>query len=127
MIFIDTHVAAWLYAGDSDRLSTKAKVLLENNDILISPAAVLELQYLYEINKLTVESGTIVDFLQTSIGLQICECSFHRVISEALPLSWTRDPFDRLITAQAITRNILLVMKDALIRRNCELAVWEER
>ena len=127
MIFIDTHVAVWLYAGDSDRLSPQAKVLLENNDILISPAAVLELQYLYEINKVTIESGSIVEFLQTSIGLQICECSFHRVISDALPLNWTRDPFDRLITAQAITRNILLVTKDAVIRRNCKLAVWEEQ
>jgi PIN domain nuclease of toxin-antitoxin system len=41
-------------------------------------------------------------------------------------VSWTRDPFDRLIVAQArcTRRSIALITKDRLIRRHFKGAVW---
>ena len=49
MIYIDTHIAVWLYAGEVEKFSDHAKDLLNDNDILISPIVRLELQYLHEI------------------------------------------------------------------------------
>lgn len=47
-----------------------------------------------------------------------------KVVVGALSQSWTRDPFDRFIAAQASIRNELLLTKDRTIRRNCSVACW---
>jgi len=54
----------------------------------------------------------------------MCDKSFIDVVRIASQLSWTRDPFDRIITAQsAIDRNNLIT-KDNIIREHYEYAVW---
>jgi PIN domain nuclease of toxin-antitoxin system len=39
-------------------------------------------------------------------------------------LGWTRDPFDRLIAAQALVANATLVTKDTLMSKHCPAALW---
>jgi len=46
------------------------------------------------------------------------------VCQTALTLSWTRDPFDRLISAHAIATETVLVTKDRNIREHVSLAWW---
>ena len=46
LIYLDTHVAAWLYAGRADLLSKRAHTLIDAEELRISPAVILELQYL---------------------------------------------------------------------------------
>jgi PIN domain nuclease of toxin-antitoxin system len=43
----------------------------------------------------------------------------------AADLSWTRDPFDRLISAHAIVANAPLITADETIRANLSLAIWD--
>jgi PIN domain nuclease of toxin-antitoxin system len=45
-------------------------------------------------------------------------------VDAALPIHWTRDPFDRLIAAHAIASNARLDTKDRLIRQHCPNALW---
>jgi PIN domain nuclease of toxin-antitoxin system len=45
-------------------------------------------------------------------------------VRRASELTWTRDPFDRLIVAQAMGKNFRLLTKDAGIRRHSSLAFW---
>jgi PIN domain nuclease of toxin-antitoxin system len=47
------------------------------------------------------------------------------VIQAATGLSWTRDPFDRLISAHAIVTNSPLITADETIREHLALAVWD--
>jgi PIN domain nuclease of toxin-antitoxin system len=47
------------------------------------------------------------------------------VINAAKELSWTRDPFDRLISAHAIVANVPLITADETIREHLHLAVWD--
>jgi len=47
-IYLDTHVVVWLYSGELSLLSEKACQLIEENELLISPLVLLELQYLFE-------------------------------------------------------------------------------
>jgi len=124
-IYLDTHVVVWLYSGDISLLSEKACQLIEENKLLISPLVMLELQYLFEIKRITVEPTVIFDSLAESIGLQKCRSSFARVITEAMRISWTRDPFDRIITATAMINQAVLLTKDQVIRQEYELATWE--
>ncbi len=124
MIYLDTHVVVWLYAGETERLSKKAVELIENNELLISPAVLLELQYLKEIKRITADPMLIFQTLEETISLQLCKADFSKVVIAALSQSWTRDPFDRLISAQASVRSELLLTKDKTIRRHCAIACW---
>ncbi|MCI5124591.1 MAG: PIN domain-containing protein [Candidatus Electrothrix sp. AR5] len=124
-IYLDTHVVVWLYSGDLSLLSKKACQLIEENELLISPLVLLELQYLFEIKRITVEPTVIFDALAESIGLQKCRSSFARVMTEAMLMSWTRDLFDRIITATAAVHQAVLLTKDQVIRREYGLAAWD--
>jgi len=125
MIYLDTHVVAWLYAGRVDLLSEKARDLIRENDVLISPVVRLELQYLYEIKRVSFPAGPVIEDMTRSIGLKICTHAFDPVIEKAVLQLWTRDPFDRIIVAQAALKSSLLVTKDGTIREHYPRAAWE--
>lgn len=124
MIYLDTHVVVWLYAGLSEKFTLRGVDLLENKQLLISPMVQLELQYLKEIQRISAESALIVETLAYSIGLQICQTSFAQIIAESITETWTRDPFDRLIVAQSKTRRAPLLTQDRLILEHYPQAVW---
>ena len=125
MIHLDTHVVVWLYAGLLDRFPASALELLEKEPLAISPMAVLELQYLHEIGRVGLPAATVIDDLSSRIGLEVASASFPAVAATAATLSWTRDPFDRLIAAQAITEGAPLLTADDTIRQNLDTAVWD--
>lgn len=123
-MYLDTHVVVWLYAGELDRFPASASGHIEENDLIISPAVLLELQFLKEIKRITADPMLVLQTLEESIGLKLCKLDFSKVVIGALSQSWTRDPFDRIIAAQASIRNELLLTKDRTIRRNCSVACW---
>ena len=125
VIHLDTHVIAWLYAGQIPRLSARARAAIERDAIAISPMVELELEYLHEIGRLTVPSAVIVEDLERRLGLSVLETPFPLVVAEARRQSWTRDPFDRLIAAQAIVEGASLLTADEGIRAAVRAAVWE--
>ena len=84
----------------------------------------LELQYLRQTGRLTADAAAMVDSLAESIGLRVDDEAFLRVVREGLGPSWPRDPFDRLIVAQAALRAAVLLTKDRTIRRHYPRAVW---
>lgn len=125
MIHLDSHVLVWLYSGDLDLLSRPALDRIEAEELFVSPIVELELQYLYEIGRLTQAGPVIVEDLVHQLGLRVADAPFSRVVREAGRITWTRDPFDRLIVAQATLDRAPLLTKDRLIRANFGDAVWD--
>ena len=124
MIYLDTHVVVWLYAGQLARFSDEIQALLNEHDLRICPIVQLELQYLHKIERITVDAQTILTDLGARIGLQICDKRFQAVVGEATAVSWTRDPFDRLIVANASLNNDILLTKDQNILTHYPFANW---
>ena len=124
MIYLDTHVVVWLHAGLTDKLSNLAKSLINENELYISPIVRLELQYLYEIGRIKEPSDTILASLFNRIGLRMCEKDFNLTIGQAMEISWTRDPFDRLIVGNAMVNGNILLTKDKNILSNYSQARW---
>ncbi len=124
LIYLDTHVVAWLYAGRLDLISRRATGLIEAEDLLVSPMVALELEYLRETKRLAVGGNEIVRTLHAQIGLRVCDLSFPTVIGAALEQRWTRDPFDRLIVGHAAVAAKPLLTKDKIIRRHYRQAAW---
>ncbi len=123
-VFIDTHVVIWLFLGAITKLPQKVQTLIESNDLCISPIVILEIQYLKEIGRINVASNEIISDLQAKIGLLVDDLSFEIVTRKAAEITWTRDPFDRLIAASAIARGYPLITKDESILTNFSLAIW---
>lgn len=124
MICLDTHILVWLYDGEVDLLSNNSKILIEKNSLVISPIVKLELEYLHEIKRLKVGGEEIFRYLNKTIGLEMLEESFVDVVSKSIKENWTRDPFDRILTAHARLTGLRLVTKDDKIHKHYKKAVW---
>jgi PIN domain nuclease of toxin-antitoxin system len=85
----------------------------------------LELTYLYEVGRVSEPASAPLTALRRSIGLEVADGSLAEVVQAAVGLTWTRDPFDRLIAAHAIVAGSPLITADRAIRDNLPLAIWD--
>lgn len=122
---LDTHVVAWLYAGRLDLLPPHARELLESEALEISPMVELELTYLHEVGRTAATAATVLSGLRATVGLAVSTAPLSAVAHAATSLSWTRDPFDRIISAQAKVTGQPLLTRDRVIREHLDLARWD--
>lgn len=125
MIHLDTHVVVWLAAGQASLLPESLRQRLNDDDLAISPMVELELAYLHEIGRITSGPEPILSELRRSIGLRLDATSFARVVGAGAGYTFTRDPFDRLIGAQAAAAGADLATKDDTLRSNLDFAIWD--
>ena len=124
MIRLDTHVVVWLYTGETERFSEAARAALDTENPVISPIVQLELSYLHEVERLSVGGADIVSDLERRIGLRRSDADLAALTDAAAALTWTRDPFDRLIVADALVTGATLLTKDRRVRRHTSIARW---
>lgn len=121
---LDTHVIIWLYTRDLKKLSTRALELIQGKSLVISPIILMELNLLFELGRVDEPSKLVYENLKATLPIDILQTDFLDVVNSSLELTWTRDPFDRLIVASANAAGIPLLTKDKRILDNFELAVW---
>lgn len=122
--YLDTHAAMRLASGRG-RIGRRAEKLIERADLLISPMVLVELEYLYEIGRLTLSAADILRKLEHELGLGLCDLSFADIARAPLDEKWTRDAFDRIIVAQARLRGLTpLISADETIAEHYPRAVW---
>ena len=127
-MYLDTHAAVFLFKDGEKALPSASNREIELClHLRISPMVRLELQYLYEIGRINEPSLSITSELEAMIGLETCDAPFIAVVKAAESFTWTRDPFDRLIAAQASLQNSLLITKDKTIHNNYQQALWDNR
>lgn len=123
---LDTHVVVWLRAGRYDLIPKSLRARLEVEELAISPMVQLELAYLQEVGRVTEAPETTIAELRRGFGVGIDSSDFTEVAQRAAhpDLAFTRDPFDRMIAAQAEIAEAQLVTKDRLLRKRLRYAVW---
>ena len=122
--YLDTHVVIWLYDGKVGELSRAAAEQIRNDNLFISPAVILELELLHEIQRLRPTALHMIAVLSEDVGLSVSQLSFAAVVEIALHQKWVRDPFDRLIVAHASAHDAPLITRDEKIRRHYRFALW---
>ena len=125
-LFLDTHVVVWLATKERGYMPGSVIKRIESSSLSVSPMTILEMQYLVDAQKINLDPLNVIEKLNSLIGLEVNKASFESVINEALALSWTRDPFDRFIVAQASMLNAPFLTKDRQILRHYPHAVWED-
>lgn len=118
---LDTHFLVWLLT-DSPRLDS-FPWLTRYQPWGISPVSILELQYLAEIGRIEIKNPEFTQTLSTDPRFLIDEVPLLSLVKRALDLSWTRDPFDRLLAAHSLARQTPLCTVDGHLRKHhCLLA-----
>lgn len=114
-ILLDTHALIWL-AEDSPDLSASAReVLLErDNDVFCSVASIWEIAIKLSLGKLKMSvplEGPFERLLERN-GFRIISVEYHHA-ARVVVLPWHhRDPFDRLLVAQAMVEGMSLLSHD---------------
>lgn len=123
MIFLDTHVFVRLYA-EPKAVPSAILAMLNIHDLRISPTVLLETEYFHEIKRVDRSANNIYQDLHLRLGITVDNTDFSAITQNALELSWTRDPFDRLIVAHAATLKSPLITSDGTILQHYEKAIW---
>lgn len=114
-ILLDTQVWLWLI-GSQERLSTSAREALADsgNELLLSAASGFEIALKAAIGKLRLAgpaSVLVPNYLERSGVRQLSISIDHALRAGELPMHH-RDPFDRLLVAQAQVEGLVLVTAD---------------
>jgi PIN domain nuclease of toxin-antitoxin system len=126
-ILLDSHAVIWWFAV-SERLSQAAGQAIgdNGNDVLVSAASAWEITTKHRLGKLPEAEALALNFIgaiasQDFEGLPITVDDAAR--AGALP-GPHRDPFDRLLIAQAQARNLVLISNESLFDRYGVRRLW---
>ena len=112
---LDSHVLLWWWF-DPDRLSNAALELLSNpsTSVLVSAASVWELSLKHHQGKLPELSGVITDLpgLLQADGVKALPISLAHGLRAGVYSQPHRDPFDRMLAAQAELERLVLLTAD---------------
>jgi len=114
-LLLDTHVVLWS-ASDPDRLASAARAAIEDgtSDVLVSTVSAWEIAIKQSIGKLELAKPAeqwLPEVLRRS-GFEVAELGLASAL-RVRGLPWHhRDPFDRLLIAQALEEGYTLVTHD---------------
>lgn len=115
-LLLDTHAFIW-WLTDQSHLSARSLQALMNNDntVILSVASIWEMTIKLKIGKLSVV-GDLKDIVQQQVQVNriqlLAISSVHALKTLDLPLHH-RDPFDRMLIAQALSEEMTLITTDA--------------
>jgi PIN domain nuclease of toxin-antitoxin system len=114
-VLLDTHALLWA-AFRKDLLSARARKLIEApaNEILVSAASAWEIATKYRLGKLPLAQVLVEDFVPrvAAAGYTLLSISAeHALRAGRLPADH-KDPFDRMLAAQAIDEDLPLLSSD---------------
>jgi PIN domain nuclease of toxin-antitoxin system len=116
-LLLDTHLLLWA-AGEPDRLSAEARSLIDNreNELLFSAASLWEVAIKRSLgrNDFKVDARLLRRGLLDNGYSELPMVSDHVVAIESLP-TLHKDPFDRVLVAQATVEGVTLLTVDSLV------------
>jgi PIN domain nuclease of toxin-antitoxin system len=124
-ILLDTQAFLW-WVTDDRRLSKRAARAIAGTECLLSVASCWELSIKASLGKLSVP-GAVDRFVQEQLevnGFNLLPISLEHVGGVARLPFHHRDPFDRLLAAQALAEDLSLVSADPVFRRYGVTRVW---
>jgi PIN domain nuclease of toxin-antitoxin system len=113
---LDTHTLLWA-AFDDESLSPRARKMIQRrgSEVLVSAASAWEIATKYRLGRLDFARTLVENFIQrvTAAGYQLLPISTEHALRAGLLPGDHKDPFDRMLAAQAIHENIPLLSNDS--------------
>lgn len=126
-LLLDTHALIWWLAGD-DALSRRAREAIadEDNPVAVSAASAMEVATKFRIGKLPDAALLAQDFERVVAEQGFAELAIsvhHARLAGEMNIAH-KDPFDRLLVAQAQAEDMVLVSKEALFDGFAVKRLW---
>ncbi|MBA3869404.1 MAG: type II toxin-antitoxin system VapC family toxin [Anaerolineae bacterium] len=126
-LLLDTHVFLWWY-GERAKLSPKVLALCEDvtNDLYLSLASLWEIQIKLQIGKLKLSDplDQILAYELHINSLKLLPIHATHIYGLANLPAHHRDPFDRILIAQAQVESLTLLTQDTLITQYPIVTIW---
>jgi PIN domain nuclease of toxin-antitoxin system len=113
-LLLDTHFLLWVVLG-LPRLD-EFEWLDGYRPWGVSPVSFLEVAFLSEVGRLEVRRGEFMEAVGRDPRFVVDEAPLGALVSHAVEMEWTRDPFDRLLAAHSRARRVPLCTLDRRIR-----------
>ncbi len=126
-LLLDTHAFIWFLNGDTQLpASTKDLISDNSNRCLLSIASIWEIAIKSSLNKLELQGdfNQIAEFIDDN-DIEVLPVTFEHIQRLLRQEFHHRDPFDRMIIAQALTENIPIATKDGIFEKYGVTIIWK--
>ena len=114
-ILLDTHLLLWSLA-EPEKLSATTRNRLDAAEVFVSAASVWEVSSKVALGKLEADPSELLAAIEPA-GFELLPITgLHAAAVAALPLLH-RDPFDRMLAAQARTEPLILLTNDTVLEQ----------
>jgi PIN domain nuclease of toxin-antitoxin system len=126
-LLLDTHALIWWLAADEALSSTARNAIADStNDVFVSAASAWEIMTKYRIGKLP-EAGLlaadVAGFVSAEGFIELPVTIRHGQFAGSLP-GIHKDPFDRILVAQAILADMQIVSRDEILSAYGIVRLW---
>jgi PIN domain nuclease of toxin-antitoxin system len=113
-VLLDTHLLLWALSAPA-RLPAPARRLIQDADVYVSAASIWEISIKAALGKLRADPNEVLAALEPAGFLSLPIAGEHAARVASLP-PVHRDPFDRLLIAQALVEPMRLISTDAALQ-----------
>ena len=121
-LLLDTHIALWVFAGDPRINSIRDTLLAKDTEVFVSVASLWEITIKASLGKLVADLKEIRWAIVASGFSELPVKGGHTEALLKLP-PYHKDPFDRLLVAQANSEPMKLITCDSVLKQYSDL-VW---
>ena len=126
-LLLDTHTFIW-WDSEPTKLSAQALALCQDqqNSLLLSVASVWEMQIKLQLGKLrmTLPLSELIEHQQQTNHLEVLPILLPHVLAVQHLAAHHKDPFDRLLIAQANVEDVMIVSNDPMFPKYTNKVLW---
>lgn len=124
-LLLDTHVLLWAL-GDPSRLPPRVAAAIADprNDVYVSAVVTWELVIKASLGRVDLPFAELGEVLEETGFTELPVTIAHTLRVRELP-NHHRDPFDRLLVAQALAEDMTVVSADAVVRSYPVTVMWD--
>ncbi|MGV2287982.1 type II toxin-antitoxin system VapC family toxin [Trinickia sp. YCB016] len=121
-LLLDTHVFLWSVTDDRKLTKAARKLILDADEVFISSASIWEASIKAGLGKLEVDVNLLVSEIEASGYSELPVRAVHAALVRDLP-DIHRDPFDRILVAQALSEPLRLMTSDGHLSKYTDLVI----
>jgi len=121
-LLLDTHIYLWAVTDNPKLTKAARKMITEADEVFVSSASIWEASIKAGLGKLDVDVNLLVTEIDASGFKELPVRAVHAALIRDLP-DIHRDPFDRLLVAQALSEPLRLLTADGHLAAYTDLVI----
>ena len=118
-VLLDTHLLLWAL-GSPLKLSADTRKIVDTSEVYVSAASIWEISIKAALGKLKADAAEVLAAVQPA-GLGLLPITGEHAARVARLPTHHKDPFDRILIAQAVTEPMILLTNDKALERYSDL------